>query len=355
MTLPSTGYATAVATNPSSSLTDFSLWVDLSLLPVAFWTACTSTDKTKLRVAIDSSGTELAFDAIAFDTGAKTGFLRAKWDGSLSDSGTQTLRIYPSDSGNTSYAAGDTYGQYAAYDSGWKGYWPLQADLNDRTSNANNLTNNGSLVPGDVAGKFGNATSFNGTTQYGQGTQISPTLPHTMLGWIKTTTLSRHNSVMSNQGDYGNDQYALWIDGSNVTSVVSRIDSTSYGPATTTVPSASTWTQVGAVFASSTSRFASKNGVLGTENTAASSGTFNTGGGSRVRVGNSIYGFFLGDLQDIQYHAANRSAGWLAEEYSQTNDNATFWGTWTWNAPSSGRVPNLLTGKFNGPFQGLVR
>lgn len=39
-----------------------------------------------------------------------------------------------------------------------------------------------------------------------------------------------------------------------------------------------------------------------------------------------------GWVDDLQFHLTDRSAAWIEHEYEQTNDQATFWGTWT-NVP----------------------
>jgi hypothetical protein len=47
--------------------------------------------------------------------------------------------------------------------------------------------------------------------------------------------------------------------------------------------------------------------------------------------------FFDGAMQHAQLHSSARSADWIALEYDQTNNNATFWGTWTWNSGQTHR------------------
>ncbi len=124
MSIPNTAYAEATVTNPSSNLTDFTLAIDLSLLPSEWWALVNTTDGTRGRVCKGDGVTELPGDWIDFNSSNQTGVLRTKWSGTLSSSGIQTLRIYPPNTGNTSYSSSDTYGQWNSYDSSWKCYYP---------------------------------------------------------------------------------------------------------------------------------------------------------------------------------------------------------------------------------------
>lgn len=120
MALPATTYDTATLVNPSSSLTDFALVVDLSRMSAAWWAAVDTTDGTKGRAAKDSGPTELACDWLDFDSVNETGWLRVKWSGTLASSGTQTLRVYPPQAANASVSASDTYGSNNAYNANYE-------------------------------------------------------------------------------------------------------------------------------------------------------------------------------------------------------------------------------------------
>jgi hypothetical protein len=83
-------------------------------------------------------------------------------------------------------------------------------------------------------------------------------------------------------------------------------------------------------------------GVIGYRNGAAASsysnsldGTTELSDGGSWAIGGRLYDTnrqLGGVLSVTQVHSVVRSADWIAEEYAQTNANATFWGTWTWNA-----------------------
>jgi hypothetical protein len=44
---------------------------------------------------------------------------------------------------------------------------------------------------------------------------------------------------------------------------------------------------------------------------------------------NGTFDRFLGVIDEFQFHSEIKTSAWVNEEYDQTNDNATFWGTWT--------------------------
>jgi hypothetical protein len=338
MALPSTGYDTATVTNPGSALTDFTLMVDLSKASASWWAVVDTADGTKGRAA-KSDGTELATDWIAFDNSAKTGWLRVKWTGTLAASGSQVLRIYPPNTANSSNAANATYGSDNAYDVSWKGYWPLH-DQYDRTSNSNDLTAAGGVsIGGSSSGPFGASTDFDGTDDYaynssGPTIANSGTRPVTIILWCQWHETDTGGSAFSiGNGDamnrcqahLGYAGSAYWdYPGQNTT------DRATYNA----VKNTGDWvhfaltgdTTAGleifegsvskATDASVSAPSADKVGVwIGAWPTGGSGGNYHDG---------AIAGF--------QVHGAVRSADWIAEEYAQTNANATFWGTWTWNA-----------------------
>ena len=142
MAVPTTGYASATIQNPDSALTDFTLIIDLAEIisdEADFGTAFNTDDQGRGRAYKSDGTTELACDWIDLDNSNSTGLLRVKFSGSLASTGTQTIRIYPPNTGNSQYAADDTYGSDNAYDDSWESYLPTQSDFLDRTSNGNDL------------------------------------------------------------------------------------------------------------------------------------------------------------------------------------------------------------------------
>jgi hypothetical protein len=304
----------------SGGVSSFTVLLTEANLPAGIFTDARS-DGGDIRAStgIDGAG-QLAVDLIVWTPASSKAVLRVGTL-SLSSAADNTLYIWYGAAAETLPAANSTYGQYAAYDASWAGYWPLQADLNDRTSNARHLANAGVLVPGDSAGKFGQSTSFNGTNQRAYGGQITNAMPVTLIAWVNIVD-TRWDGVIRNIGDYGNDAYMLQCRDGATTDAVHNLDATGSATASVAPPSLNTWTQIAASFASTSSRTAAKNGTWGTANTTALTGTFNTTNGG-VEIGRGT-GWFKGRMQDHQFHTANRGSAWLITEYNQTNAPGSF-------------------------------
>ena len=329
MALPATTYDTATLVNPGSSLTDFTLIVDLSRMSAAWWAAVDTSDGTKGRAAKDSGPTELACDWIDFDDSAETGLLRVKWSGTLASSGTQTLRIYPPQAANASVAANATYGSDNAYDSDWAAYWPLH-DANDRTANGYDLTAQGGVTAGGVSGKLDAATDFDGTDDgfWIVDTEIV-TNPGTVMAWANPDVNSVNYAVWWAQTSVGTGTRRVLL---SFTLYRGRETGTSTGEAInfTTVPT-STWSMSTFQMASSTSRYTWFDKNKSSQNTTDPSIANPT---DDLGIGKSTTNDapFNGSIQHVQVHSVSRADDWIEYEYDQTNDQATFWGTWT-NVP----------------------
>lgn len=325
MPLPTTNYATATLVNPTSALTDFTLMVDLSRMPTAWWAAVDTTDGTRGRAA-KGDGTELAVDWIDFDSVNETGWARVKWSGTLATSGSQVLRVYPPKAANVAVAAGNTYGRHAAYDADARAYYP--GGLVDRTSNENNLT--AVNAPATAAGKVNAvAYTFNGSNQYlwrNSGvTAFSGNAPHTLSAWINSTK-SRAWYVAVGNGSVESriNNWDLNISFSSS----SRVDAASG------ISPVGGWKHLVGVW-DGTTAYIYIDGVLrGTQSWAALSIT-----GSRIAIGgNTTPGGFTanGVIDEPRIDAVARSAGWIAQEYDQSNNQAAFWGVWSDNPVSGG-------------------
>ncbi len=334
MAIPATTYDIATISNPTTALTDFTLIVDLSNMSAAWWLAVDTSDGTKGRVSKGDGVTELASDWIEFNNVAKTGKLRVKWTGTLASTGTQELRIYPPVVGNPSYGVSDTYGQYNAYDSDLKGYYPAGGG-NDRTINQNNMSGNGGISVGGVPGKIGAATAYNGSTQWSDvaSSDIS-SRPLSVLAWfnpvssIDQTIAGVFPTIRPN--DYfaiptrGGGPFVWDRESSNNTGGLFDIGSMTLGA----------WNQSTGISASLTARKGSSNGTAFVNNTAdliSDDGTWNSFAIGRSNDSSPNW-YFGGSIQEVQFWNSELSESWSFHEYSQTNDNTSFWGTWT-NVP----------------------
>lgn len=332
-------HALATVSNPDSSLTDFTLIVDLSDMPASWWSAVNTSDGTRGRVYKGDGTTRLACDWIAFDDDAETGFLRVLWSGTLSSTGTQELWIEPPVSGNAAVAADDTYGSDNAYDEYWEGYWPLEesdSPAYDRTSNGLDFDDgyDGGPTYG-VTGQVGSCVTMPSTAGYYlDAGAYTPPEEITISQWVRLGadedgwTFNNHNGT----GGYGwitqarsNFEFRISTDG----------DDWNGGSGSSAISQDDTWYLVQCTFDGSTMRMY----VDGTEHTDGDfpvtvSGTINDPGADLL-VG-QYASDFAGELDELQLHSTARSDDWLAEEYDQTSDNSAFWGTWSWETDGGG-------------------
>lgn len=355
MALPSSGYDIATISNPTSALTDFSLIVDLSNMTASWWAAVDTTDGTRGRASKADGVTELACDWIDFDSTAETGILRVLYSGTLASSGTQQIRIYPPMAANPSYSATDTYGQYNAYGSNWAGYWP-DAGITDRTGNQNNGTAQGGVVAGGATGILGSGTDFDGIDDYisipdDDSLSLNTTNGNTWMAWFQPPATITDNRALFAKYFRTSPFDGEWYLSTNATNEIGGSDSGSmlmllddgalnrYRGETNTALSGAqqnhiAWTWDGTL-SSASGMFASLDGSgvsiseleSNFDATANRSAITTIGAGL---IGTTFSSYTDGIISEVQFHSVNRSAEWITQEYSQTYDNATFWGTWTW-------------------------
>lgn len=345
--LPDSGYDTASITNPGGALTDYSPPVDLSRMSTDWWAAVDTTDGTKGRVALDVNGTEVPADWIDFDDTAETGWLRFEWSGTLPSTGTNVVRIYPPQAANSSYAASSTYGSDNAYQTSVTGYWPDGGSI-DRTVNGYDGTGAGSVSFGGAVGKVGAATDYDGSSQYSDlGNPVLDDIEAAnalaIMIWANPDAIASDGALVSSWS--GDSSLLTWLDvggaGAGYAAIVrdSSNGLTRTGEDTATATAGSwafvsmTWdgtTLIVYVDGQESARSESARVLNPTPNPL----------GIAADADNSRH--FDGLLNDVQVHSVARSADWIAEEYAATNDQATFWGTWTWNAPSGGNIVPLV-------------
>jgi hypothetical protein len=329
-------YADATLTNPGSALTDFSLIIDLANLPSAWWDTVTSSDGTKGRAVKGDGATEIPADWINFSS-TGSGLVRVNWSGTLSASGEQKVRIYPPLSGNSSYENSATYGAWNAYDGSWEAYWP-EGGGTDRTSNQASCAAGGSgPTIGSVTGNLGHATSYDGSDDYCETTLATITgLPDSydmsVFAWINADGVSDNDTAWgwgeagsgdlliyypndNNSGSGGSRLYWMDLTGNIVDESGSDISGT--------------WYFHSFVTDASNDHEVQRNGSL----VANSNATGSPSGFDSFDIGGYNQGSQPGamDVQEVQIHSTARSDDWIDEEYAQTDDNASFWGTWTFS------------------------
>lgn len=322
------GTARARVTNPNSSLTDFSLIVDLSTLPASWWNDVDTTDGTKGRVFKGDGVTELAVDWIDFNPSTNTGLLRILWSGVLGTIGTHEVIIHSPKASNSSYGANHTYGQYNAYDSNWEVYYPL-IDLNDRTINAKHLTLQGeaSLQPG--TGYYGGQLSLDGSGDYASADNIT------------ATDLTAITTYKATWGYWGGPLTQIFrnINNNNLSVIQGSSDSNTprinAEVGTGNNGDNSQWNFIAGTICDNDAYIHINGSEIETsyyDSTPIAERT-----NIKITIGRGHYNSYTtGLIGATSLHSIKRSQDWVSYEYSQTSDNTTFWGEWTYESDSSG-------------------
>lgn len=144
----------------AANLTDFPVYVDLEDMPINFWNEATS-NCGDIRIFAADGTTELPREVVSCDTAAKTGELYIKTNlASSSD----TELIIQVDGTSSDYAVIDPYGA----ENVWTGYALVSHKGGgvDSTANGNSGTGYGGITIGDVTGRIGKATEFDGSNDY---------------------------------------------------------------------------------------------------------------------------------------------------------------------------------------------
>ena len=354
------GFTSATWTNPLSALLDFSGMVNINLATQGsdFWDDVNTTDGRRGRAFKDDGITELATDWIDFNSTAKTGWLRVKWSGTLTSSGTQIIRIFSPNTRNTAYAKSDTYGSDNAYASHWKLYLPMEedgasSDFFDRTANGNDGINTNVLQ--NTSGKVGNACDYNltGRTNAGSDSTLDDLSEFTYLAWGEYgSSASATKSRIIDKGD-GNDTgtgplFRVDYISPEVVRLYGEVDYSTTNAvvySTTNIWNATpTWKHLALTFLSDDLEIY-LNGSNDTNSNTAGIGSQITDASRNLNIGNSAFDTrdWPESLDDVQVHSVALSADWISEEYSQTNDNATFWGTWNWTAGAGAGITTILS------------
>jgi len=326
LSLPTGLYNYATASNPAANLTNFILYVDLSNMTSNWWAEVDTTIGAKGRAAKDSPLTQLATDWIQFDPINKTGFVRIAWVGTLGTASTQLARVYPPKAANATLAKTDPFGSNACYDPAKVEFYAPNGGNDDRSSNALTFTEIGGVVSGDSIGQNGAATEFNGSTQYLEANIPSTSKPITMMGWVYPTVIATNGVLSGVLNSDSTMQIELSRGGSGRISM-STSDPVPRSVQTNDSTPLSAWSHTaGTVGGTVISPYANGLPRAVPSGTMAGDPTIDN-----IKIGADATGtsrFFSGLLQELFHFSDVKTDEWIAHEYSQTTDNAAFWGTW---------------------------
>jgi hypothetical protein len=166
------GYAEATPNTPNCTLTDHTLFIDLSRMPADWWDAVQSGIGGDVR-ATTNTNDQIPIDIIYFDAIERTGFATVK----LTQQDPPTpVRIWVGNPDVGPEAVDSTFGQYNAYDSNWRAFWPSGGARDDgeldRTQNLNHITlvnqvTSANLVAGTIGVEATDYVAVDATNNYG--------------------------------------------------------------------------------------------------------------------------------------------------------------------------------------------
>lgn len=224
------------------------------------------------------------------------------------------------------YAVTDTYGRNAV----WSGYVFVShlGDV-DATGNNTSITNNGSVVPGDVAGPFGNATSFNGSTQ--NFVINSPTGfatgngAYTLSAWGYPTVVNSAYFTM----EWGATNRATLRSGAGLfvgnypTSGAVRLIRRGDDPGAVGQAVATTWQHFAAVYNPNVAKVYRNGSAFFTSGTLSNGAiTLNR---ARLASNTNDGERWAGRLREWRATTTALSDDWISTEYQNQNDNGAFW------------------------------
>lgn len=329
---------TVQSSEVTADLTDFPVYLDMSLLAGDNFFTEVRADGADIRITESDGVTELPYELVDINTGAETGELHFKVNGTLSSGSDTSFYIYYANGTASSYAVADTFGAQNVWTNNYEAVYHFSSDPTgtffDSTVNDNDGSTTGSMTLADrVAGKVGNAFDLDGGDDY----IIIPDHPSldghaqmTWQAWTNTPSESHPDGLIVkriNSGTSANYSYAIFKYTGNRLYVDLDTQNNRFS---SFVFSTSVWNMTHVTFNGSlaaASRVRTyQDGTLSSTNNEASaaipSGTaVLTLGALNVGYGNYINGL----MDEVRISSAARSSSWIQTEYNMQDANVNFW------------------------------
>lgn len=309
-----------------SNLTDFPLLVDLSEMPPLFWSTVTSGGGNIRAYEADGT-TQIPFEVVAISTSGQTGQMFALTDIS---SGSDTSLIIKTEDGATALAVTDTYGRNAVW-SGYEAVYHL-SDGVDATGNGNTVVVDGtspeaSFVSGStkLAGYL--SSPSDGTGADGGSFDALATEDLAFSAFARISTLPSTNFLYS---------YIFAVrDGSDGWGASFRtggaIDLFTFGANTSAVSASAVISTgvdshvAGEFLQSSGDARTYVNGSVSVEDTSYSNTSVFSSAPVYLAASNLNENGFPGRIWEFRLKKGGWSTDWVAAEYANMNDPASFY------------------------------
>jgi hypothetical protein len=327
------GYAAATPDTPSDSILDVLHLIDLSALPVDWWSAVAS-DGVDIR-ATDHNNVFLPLDLVDFDSTADTGFAVVRQNQYVS--GATEIRLWVGNATAIAVSPCSLYGQYNVYEPNIYGFWPGGSG-EDRTQWLNDTA---TLTPSGTGPAGNKATEYTGTIGALANTNIPVTVPFTLIAAakIQAATLFADETLLSITGEVNDSGVVLKTSAaaSPARLVMRRPTGTEIIAGNTATITAGDWWLQSGVAVGTTQRRVLVNGGGTPESTiegATVSSLTRATIGAQTLPDDTTFNNFNGDISLVQIHAVAKADAWV-DYQSDMLTQSTFWNTWAWTASSS--------------------
>jgi hypothetical protein len=327
-------------TQVAADLTDYPVYVDLSLLPASFWSTVASGGGD-IRCYKSDGTTELAREVVSCDTTAETGELHLLYSGTLSSSVDTVIQIH-ADGTSSDYAVGATYGRNAVwsdYAAVYHGDGDPSSTLTDSTGNYD-ATTTGMSSADEVSGQIGSGFNIS-STKYAKATASVPnSYPFVLQAWSYRTNAANSARAIA-VGDKDSQ-----IKFAHITAIADtdlRAFHHNYGETATNFSDSpiqdttNEWVKSSGVF-DSDSVIASRNGVFSTASTNNTNPISDT---DEIWIGGlfdpSPVNSDSAVIDELRIRLKTITEDWDATEYANQSDPGTFYAA---TDPSAGGGTN---------------
>lgn len=318
------------ATEVDDDLTDFPVYVDLSDFDSSFF-ANVNADGGDIRITESDGLTEVPREIVSISTGGETGELYFKAT-TLSSTTNSTFYVYYGNSGESDYPIDDPLGAENVWDDDFLAVYHMEdEDAVDSTSFDRDATAVGTLTT--TTGILGTAVSItdSGGDDYinlnSNLSELNGGSEVTISTWVNVNEDGADDVLFATQsgtpiliwdnisGTTNNDTYTFSVGG---TGTGNRVDA-----APTGISAGGTWQLVTSAMQAG-NRYIYVDGVLRNTRTGAETTIPTNTGGSNIGRWQTAFDFG-GLVDEFRISQIERSADWIAAEYSNMSAPTTFY------------------------------
>jgi len=315
------------------------LIIDLGIHASADFWSNVASDGGDIRVTNEAGDTAYSFELENFDSTAETGILFFNSQG-LSTSSDTTYRVYAGNSNAPLPADSDTLGAHNVWESDAE-VISLQGGNDDSSANSNSGTENGNVTTGDTTANFGTGTSYDGTGDYVEWSNIDyqtifGNTDFTISWWASFDNADDSNveAAVAGEDSSNNGDADIWWETRVENNLVRYFfdDGTTNSNANSSSNTApqSTFIRSDFVHDESSGYEMFVDGV--SEATTADNGDISTTGQSMYFGTNARGGELEGKIGMVKIFSGTRSANWISTEYENQANNSNFWTNNGWTA-----------------------